>query len=64
MQVIWHQSLLVFVQRYKNDLDSTARSRIKELLKVHGHPQIALEVKRELLPCATDVDIAAAEGMF
>jgi essential nuclear protein 1 len=46
--VVWHQALLVFVQRYKNDLDPTARLKLKSLMRTHGHPSISLEVKREL----------------
>ena len=49
--VAWHQSLLIFVQRYKNALDETIKERIKNLMKTHGHPIISLEVKRELASC-------------
>ena len=54
LPVVWHQALLVFVQRYKNDLDFTAKSRLKNLMKTHGHPSISLEVKRELLGQGSD----------
>ena len=53
--VAWHQSLLIFVQRYKNALDETIKERIKNLMKTHGHPIISLEVKRELSSCEDDV---------
>ena len=52
--VAWHQSLLVFVQRYKNYFDEVSRARIKQLMKTHGHPMISLEVKRELASCEDD----------
>ena len=52
--VVWHQSLLVFVQRYKNSLDEDARTRIKKLLKTHGHSMISLEIKREFAASEDD----------
>ena len=54
--LVWHQALLAFVQRYKNDINSAARFRLKEVLKTHGHPLISIEVKRELA-AAEEVDM-------
>ena len=48
MPVIWHQSLLVFAQRYKLEVSNEQREQLKELLKVHTHHQITQEVRREL----------------
>jgi len=49
LPVLWHQSLLVFVQRYKNNLqDETTRERLKLVMKAHFHPKITPEVRREL----------------
>ncbi|KXS17083.1 Bystin-domain-containing protein [Gonapodya prolifera JEL478] len=48
MPVLWHQSLLVFVQRYKNDLSSDQRTSLAQLVQVKHHPQISPEVQREL----------------
>lgn len=48
MPVLWHQSLLTFVQRYKNDISSEQKEALLGLLKVHSHPKIAPEVRREL----------------
>lgn len=48
MPVLWHQSLLTFVQRYKNDISSEQKEALLGLLKSHAHPKIAPEVRREL----------------
>ena len=52
LPVIWHQSLLVFAQRYKLQLTDEHRSAFKELLKIHSHHQITQEVRRELFNSA------------
>jgi essential nuclear protein 1 len=48
MKVVWHQSLLVFVQRYKMDLTEAHFLKLKSLLKTHHHHQITIEIRREL----------------
>eukprot|EP01095_Lingulamoeba_sp_RSL-Kostka_P005677 TRINITY_DN1718_c0_g1_i1.p1 TRINITY_DN1718_c0_g1~~TRINITY_DN1718_c0_g1_i1.p1 ORF type:complete len:437 (+),score=143.23 TRINITY_DN1718_c0_g1_i1:38-1348(+) len=48
LPVLWHQSLLVFVQRYKNELTEKQKKVIKDLCKVQKHPLITPEVQREL----------------
>lgn len=49
LPVLWHQSLLTFVQRYKEDVSSEQKEALLELLRVHSHEQITPEVRRELL---------------
>ena len=49
LPVIWHQSLLAFAQRYKNDVTEDQREALLDLLQSHGHSQIGPEVRRELL---------------
>ena len=49
LPVIWHQGLLAFAQRYKNDLESDQRDALIALVNVRGHKQIGPEVRRELL---------------
>ncbi|XP_030076461.1 bystin [Microcaecilia unicolor] len=49
LPVLWHQCLLTFAQRYKEDLSSEQKEALLELLRVHPHPQISAEVRRELL---------------
>ncbi|OQR90684.1 bystin [Achlya hypogyna] len=48
MPVLWHQALLVFVERYKNDIPKDFRDGFKQLLKTHVHHQITPLVRREL----------------
>lgn len=48
LPVIWHQSLLVFAQRYKLELAEEQRERIKQLLRAQSHHQITPEIRREL----------------
>lgn len=48
LPVLWHQSLLTLVQRYKADLASEQKGALLELLKVQTHTQISAEIRREL----------------
>ncbi|CAD6907972.1 unnamed protein product [Tilletia controversa] len=48
MPVLWHQSLLVFAQRYKQDLTPDQKAALVDLLRVQTHPGISPEVRREL----------------
>lgn len=48
LPVLWHQSLLVFTQRYKNDISKAHKEAMKALLKQHFHHQITPEIRREL----------------
>mmetsp|Transcript_3556 Transcript_3556/g.4806 ORF Transcript_3556/g.4806 Transcript_3556/m.4806 type:complete len:463 (-) Transcript_3556:198-1586(-) len=48
LPVLWHQCLLVFVQRYKNELKDEAREALRLVMKKHFHPKITVEIRREL----------------
>ncbi|XP_069676242.1 bystin [Periplaneta americana] len=48
LPVLWHQSLLTFVQRYKSDISTEQREALLQLLKYQSHPTITPEVRREL----------------
>ncbi|XP_052395124.1 bystin [Carassius gibelio] len=48
LPVLWHQSLLTLVQRYKADLSSEQKEALLDLLKVQTHVQISSEIRREL----------------
>ena len=48
LPVLWHQALLVFVQRYKQDITTDQKNAFKTLLKRHNHPKITPEIRREL----------------
>lgn len=49
LPVLWHQSLLAFAQRYRNDITEDQREALLDLLLVRGHKEIGPEVRRELL---------------
>jgi len=51
LPVLWHQSLLVFAQRYKEEITKEDKERLREVLKAHSHHQITPEVRRELFNC-------------
>lgn len=48
MPVIWHQSLLAFVQRYKNELREEDKDNLRILLKKQKHKLVTPEIIREL----------------
>jgi essential nuclear protein 1 len=49
LPVIWHQCLLAFAQRYRNDITEDQREALLDLLLTRGHRSISAEVRRELL---------------
>ena len=49
LPVLWHQALLTFMQRYKEDISSEQKEALMELLRVQSHEQITPEVRRELM---------------
>jgi len=48
LPVLWHQSLLSFIQRYKEDIASEQKDALLELCKKHNHYRITYEVRREI----------------
>lgn len=48
MPVIWHQSLLAFVQRYKNELQKEDKDKLRDLLEKQKHKLVTPEISREL----------------
>ncbi|KAF3439943.1 hypothetical protein FNV43_RR18221 [Rhamnella rubrinervis] len=48
MPVIWHQSLLAFVQRYKNELQKEDKDNLRILLEKQKHRLVTPEITREL----------------
>eukprot|EP01056_Protomagalhaensia_sp_Gyna25_P005446 Protomagalhaensia_sp_Gyna_25__5445@NODE_712_length_2795_cov_40_927068_g554_i0_p1_GENE_NODE_712_length_2795_cov_40_927068_g554_i0NODE_712_length_2795_cov_40_927068_g554_i0_p1_ORF_typecomplete_len408_score74_98Bystin/PF05291_11/2_7e80_NODE_712_length_2795_cov_40_927068_g554_i0361259 len=48
--VIWHQLMLVFVQRWKDDLNQLQKEALKIVMRRHPHPKVSAEVRRELFP--------------
>jgi len=49
LPVLWHQSLLAFAERYRNDITEDQREALLDLLLMRGHKNIGPEVRRELL---------------
>lgn len=48
LPVLWHQALLTFVQRYKEDISGEQKEALFDLLRAHSHNQITPEIRREL----------------
>jgi len=48
MPIKWHQALLTFAQRYKNDISPEQKNVLKEVMRVHSHYMITPEIRREL----------------
>ncbi|XP_028060477.1 bystin [Camellia sinensis] len=48
MPVIWHQSLLAFVQRYKNELTKEDKINLYSLVEKQWHKLVTPEILREL----------------
>ncbi|KAJ3057086.1 hypothetical protein HK097_000550 [Rhizophlyctis rosea] len=48
MPVLWHQSLLVFSQRYKEDMTPEQKEVLLDLIKHKTHESITPEIRREL----------------
>ncbi|KUI68883.1 hypothetical protein VM1G_04370 [Cytospora mali] len=49
LPVLWHQCLLSFAQRYRNDINEDQREALLDLLLTHGHSGIGPEIRRELV---------------
>lgn len=49
LPVLWHQSLLTFVQRYKEDVSVEQKESLLELIRNKVHHEITPEVRREIV---------------
>ncbi|KAF9059847.1 Bystin-domain-containing protein [Rhodocollybia butyracea] len=49
LPVLWHQSLLAFVQRYASDLTPDQKDALFDVVRATPHAQIGPEVRRELV---------------
>ncbi|XP_073398607.1 bystin [Dendrobates tinctorius] len=64
LPVLWHQSFLVLCQRYKEDMSSEQKEALLELLRIHSHPQISNDIRRELVNSKSrDVECGTPMGM-
>lgn len=48
MPLIWHQTLLAFVQRYKFELTPNQLTALKNLVRVQTHHAVSTEIRREI----------------
>ena len=55
LPVVWHQSLLVFAQRYKFELNDNHRERFKQLFRSQQHHQITPEIRREMFQVTNNI---------
>ncbi|ORY25648.1 Bystin-domain-containing protein [Naematelia encephala] len=49
LPVLWHQSLLVFTQRYGSDLTPDQKDALLDVIRVRPHPTISAEIRREIV---------------
>ena len=49
LPVLWHQSLLTFVQRYKEDISVEQKEALLELIRLKAHHDITPEIRREIV---------------
>lgn len=49
LPLVWHQSLLCFAQRYKNDITDDQREALMAVARIHTHHAVTPEIRRELL---------------
>jgi len=49
LPVLWHQSLLVFCQRYASDMTPDQKDALLDVLRLQFHAQIGPEIRRELV---------------
>ncbi|PIK53682.1 putative bystin-like [Apostichopus japonicus] len=49
LPVLWQQSLLTFVQRYKEDTSSEQKQALLDLLWAQMHPSITPDIRREII---------------
>jgi essential nuclear protein 1 len=57
MPVVWHQALLILVQRYRNSLSAELKESLKKLMRVHTHHIITPEIRRELFSTEKDTEM-------
>lgn len=48
LPVLWHQALLAFLQRYKEDITEEQKDLLRELVKKQSHPLITPDILREI----------------
>ncbi|CAO3633494.1 unnamed protein product [Cunninghamella echinulata] len=64
MPVLWHQSLLVFCQRYKQDMVPEQKDILLAVVKNQFHPGIGPEVRREIIHSNTRDEVMEDDVMM
>lgn len=49
LPVLWHQSLLAFVEIYRNDISDEQADGLQELLRYQTHPKITPEIRQQIM---------------
>ena len=62
LPVLWHQCLLVFVVRYKEDITSEQKEALLELLRKHKHHSITEDIRREIVYSRSRDKVAPMEN--
>ncbi|CAO3587758.1 unnamed protein product [Absidia cylindrospora] len=57
MPVLWHQSLLVFAQRYKQDMVPEQKEILLSVVKNKFHPGVGPEIRREIVHSTARDDV-------
>jgi essential nuclear protein 1 len=52
LPVLWHQSLLILVQKYKEFFDDEAKNKLKLVLRVRQHTGITEQIRKALFTTA------------
>ncbi|KZV85656.1 Bystin-domain-containing protein, partial [Exidia glandulosa HHB12029] len=63
LPVLWHQSLLVFVQRYASFLSADQKDALLDVVRVVPHPQIGPEVRREIVAAGERPVVVAGQDV-
>ena len=63
LPVVWHQSLLVFVQRYGHEIREEDRPVLVRLMKRQYHPAVTPEAQRALAAARTRGQVAVARAV-
>ncbi|CAB0039284.1 unnamed protein product [Trichogramma brassicae] len=61
MPVLWHQALLTFVQRYKNNISDEQKEALLQLIKKKNHHTLSAEIRRELQSAKGESEMAMEE---
>lgn len=62
LPVLWHQSLLSFVQRYKNEFTPLQIDQIITITKTHYHHNITREILREIDSAVNNNNVSMDQG--